>query len=69
MGSKRMGASGGGALEFGMLEADIEEAMSILHLHTAKALAATRSQAVARAEVVSRLEAALQVMAWPSATR
>jgi hypothetical protein len=61
MGSSLTGEAAG-AGEFGLLEADIEEAVSILHLHTAKAMAAQKSQAAARAELVSRLELALQVM-------
>jgi hypothetical protein len=63
MGSTRTGEPGDGGLEFRMLAADIEEAISILHLDTARARAAIASQAAARAEVVARLETALQAAA------
>jgi hypothetical protein len=59
MGSTRTRESIDSDPELGLLEADLEEAMSILGLHTVRAQAAIASQAAARAEVVSRLQAAV----------
>jgi hypothetical protein len=49
-------------------EADLEEAVSILRLHTARVRAALADQTAARAEVVARLDAARHVLAEPSTT-
>lgn len=66
MGSTRTRESSDSDPELGLREADLEEAVSILQWHSARAQTAIASQTAARAEVVSRLDAELHAMARQS---